>query len=77
MEIYTKSVFRGENGGVRVEVSTAIKFITEASTNGLVKGPAMTNLRESTIKMMDIIEKYEKGKKGRKRNTAEGKGEDN
>lgn len=35
-----------------------VKFGVEASSNGLVKGPAISNLKDSVEKMVDIIEKY-------------------
>ena len=51
---------------MRLSISTNVTFATNSSTNSLLKGPTISNLKVSLEKMVDIIEKYEKGKSSRK-----------
>ena len=48
-------------------MSSSVSFTDTSSTNSLLKGPTNINLKSSIRKMVEIIEKYEKGKGGGKK----------
>lgn len=48
-------------------MSSSISFKDTSSTNSLLKGPTNMSIKSSMHKMVEIMEKYEKGKGGGKK----------
>lgn len=48
---------------MNISISGEILFSTNSSSNALLRAPAMSNLKDANLKMFEIIQKYEKGKK--------------
>lgn len=42
---------------MKVIATSSIKFAKDSSSNSLVKGPALSNLKDSVVKMVDLMEK--------------------
>lgn len=55
MELILKMVLEEEGENLKFTATSCIKFERDSSSNSLVKGPALSNLKDSTIKMVELI----------------------
>ena len=62
MQVFIKYTFKEVDQGVKATISAQVKFTKESSSNGLVRNPTISNIKESMGKIMGTIQKCEKRK---------------